>query len=458
MDPREYDYSHIHARLTPSAAQHQRRQARDTARDTVVLKPVDTVDGQDTSDSTSTSTSATSASASASDVDLDSPTSLDAKRYITSVSRALSSVTHASMWVVNVVYDGEALQQLPKDRVRGFGFLVPSHVSRNVNGPESRRRSVKEATEHPLYGLLGVCFDSDVFPSLHVESVLQKESIAAPEQEHWLLGVGKTLSTRFNGFSNKFTTEDILALESKRTREDARLRAIRDGTAKAGFLGGLWARLFPPRDTEPETPRPQQSTFASSSPGGHGYPQSQFQHRASVSKTAMDIAADPKYTNTHTAEHVRNMLAPQLPVVYTVMAGGDRFPDLGFLTHDEAAAKVLEYLKLTMGITVQPTYMSVNLQHECIPQQFVGHNALMRAAVADVNAAYGYVVRPETNFLSHVYNEQSLDIYGHRYAVAVGNIHPKLKVIGTSIGGPAIKNVCSEAMTAAAYFARHADV
>ena len=83
----------------------------------------------------------------------------------------LRSLSHANVWVVNVAYDAMRVD-LPK-HPRGFGFLVPSsEVKDNVSyilGDEAQKQ--KAIKSSPLYGLLGVVFDSDTFPQNHVRTI-----------------------------------------------------------------------------------------------------------------------------------------------------------------------------------------------------------------------------------------------------------------------------------------------
>ena len=299
------------------------------------------------------------------------------RRYVSSIARALNSITHASMWVVNIVYDGAALKHIPKDRKDGFGFLVPTHVTANVNGPESPKRSLKDRREHPLYGLLGVCFDSDVFPDLHVEHSFNKRAT-----------LGK------NGNSEKFAEKSVtVATNTVRSTDDL-----------------------------------------------------------------LDIVNHPQYKSTVTGKLIRQDLYQYNPLIITVMLGGDRFPDMIYKTHKEIEEITLNMVQHTMNIAHPPTYMRVGIQHECIPQAFIGHNAVVRSIYADINAAYGYVVRPESGIHAPVYNDQNYDMYANRYDEAIGARHPRVKFMGTSAGNPAVKNVCSDAMVAAVNFTRHIDL
>lgn len=107
----------------------------------------------------------------------------------------LASIPSATLWIANATYrrrpqdrvdiyyyvGGRAIPAVDKDipRPQGFGMLVPADVVREkqlVTAPvnsfyvgEKVRKSflrshiLKEV--HPLYGLLGIVFDSDIFPS-----------------------------------------------------------------------------------------------------------------------------------------------------------------------------------------------------------------------------------------------------------------------------------------------------
>uniref|UniRef100_A0A0A9X5D7 Protoporphyrinogen oxidase n=2 Tax=Lygus hesperus TaxID=30085 RepID=A0A0A9X5D7_LYGHE len=82
----------------------------------------------------------------------------------------LNSISHTSLWVVNVVAHTAAVLKV---NTPGFGALFPTatvfppnQLYSCLDSQDSRLR----ASKHPLYGLLGITFDSDTFPTLYTHS------------------------------------------------------------------------------------------------------------------------------------------------------------------------------------------------------------------------------------------------------------------------------------------------
>lgn len=82
----------------------------------------------------------------------------------------LQKVITTSIWVVNVIYKLPSLSDSIKSKYPGFGVLFPTNSILPPNQQAYNSFNTKEYISHPLYGLLGITFDSDTFPALYTDT------------------------------------------------------------------------------------------------------------------------------------------------------------------------------------------------------------------------------------------------------------------------------------------------